>query len=154
MTFEELREWWSIALGEYPELRGWVLVLDRAVVRAGECRWSTGEIGISRWVLDAPEGEVLDTLLHEIAHVLAPHDHGHGPQWQTAAKRIGADPTPYYSEKMVACAPPPPYQIICPKCGVIGTRHRQAMDLAGRRHRACGTVGMYWGYSTHTGDAK
>lgn len=148
MTVQELREWWEIIQETYSPLAFWELVIDtRTKLRAGECRQSVGEIGISEWALDACDDEVIDLLLHEVAHALA-SDGGHGTAWRAMAEKIGADPTPYYGERMAACAPPPPYQIICPKCGVIGTRHRQSMDLASRQHRACGTVGMRWGYPT------
>lgn len=149
MTVKELQEWWDICREEWPKLNSWTLVIDsRTTLRAGHCRYYKSEVGISAWVLDAPDHEVVDTLIHEIAHVLD-RDVGagdHGANWKAIATRIGADPSPYYSERMAACAPPPKYQIICPKCGVIGERHRQSMRLTHRVCMTCGSDGLKWKY--------
>jgi predicted SprT family Zn-dependent metalloprotease len=151
MTVEELHEWWAICQEAHPELRSWALVIDGPkVLRAGHCRYKKNEIGISAWALDACDDEIIDTLLHEIAHALD-WDVGagdHGPNWKDIAKRIGADPSPYYSERMAACAPPPKYQIICPKCGIIAERHRQSLNLPGRQCRTCDSTGLQWKYLT------
>ncbi len=40
-----------------------------------------------------PESDVLDTILHEIAHAKTPGSH-HGREWQMAAMAIGAKPEP------------------------------------------------------------
>ena len=36
-----------------------------------------------------PEDEIRDVILHEIAHALAGHDHGHDYYWKSIARRIG-----------------------------------------------------------------
>ena len=41
----------------------------------------------------APEHQVKDTILHEIAHVIAGPNAGHGWAWKQACLRIGAEPT-------------------------------------------------------------
>jgi predicted SprT family Zn-dependent metalloprotease len=39
--------------------------------------------------------DFIDTVLHEIAHMLAPAGHGHGRRWKRIAKRLGAEPKAY-----------------------------------------------------------
>ena len=38
------------------------------------------------------EEELRDTVLHEIAHAIAGISAGHGPEWKSVARRIGATP--------------------------------------------------------------
>lgn len=148
MSIEELHEWWEIAQETCPGLSGWTLVIDtRTKGRAGHCRDGPKEIGISRWALNACDDEVIDLLLHEIAHALC-DDPGHGKAWKAMAEKVGAEPTTIYGKRMAACAPPPKYQIICPKCGVIGERHRQSMRLTYRLCMTCGSDGLWWHYLT------
>lgn len=71
-------------------LSGWRIVFDSAKARAGVCRSSRREIGLSRHLtLLHSEDLVRDTLLHEIAHALVGPGHGHDAVWRAAAKRIG-----------------------------------------------------------------
>jgi hypothetical protein len=59
-------------------LDDWTIVADRAKTRAGVCRYSRREIGISGPLTTLhDESEVLDTILHEIAHALVGPRHGH-----------------------------------------------------------------------------
>jgi hypothetical protein len=71
-------------------LDDWTIVADRAKTRAGVCRFGRRQIGISRplTVLHS-EDEVLDTILHEIAHALVGPQHGHDAVWRAKAKAIG-----------------------------------------------------------------
>ena len=61
--------------------QGWRFKFDRARLRAGQCRYRSKTITLSKHyvalnVTTRPE-EVLDTILHEIAHALAGGRHGH-----------------------------------------------------------------------------
>ena len=71
-------------------LDDWTIVADRAKTRAGVCRFGRRQIGISRpmTVLHSEE-EVLDTILHEIAHALVGPQHGHDAVWRAKALEIG-----------------------------------------------------------------
>ena len=42
--------------------------------------------------LEGSEEQLLDTVLHEIAHAIAGHEAGHGLLWKATARRIGATP--------------------------------------------------------------
>jgi hypothetical protein len=76
------------------ELYGWSLTFDQARNRAGECRRRIKQISLSEPLLTmwTPE-QVRDTILHEIAHALAPPRSGHGIEWKRVCVAIGADPT-------------------------------------------------------------
>ncbi len=71
-------------------LDGWTVRLDRAKTRAGVCRFARREIGLSSPLtrLHSTE-EVLDTILHEIAHALVGPEHGHDAVWRARARQIG-----------------------------------------------------------------
>lgn len=43
-------------------------------------------------VLKASDADVLDVILHEIAHFVAGAEAGHGPAWKRACLRVGARP--------------------------------------------------------------
>lgn len=75
------------------KLRGWKLNYDTAVSRFAVCRFSKKEISISQVLIKyAGRDESIDTLLHEIAHVLAGLDANHNAVWKSFAKELGARP--------------------------------------------------------------
>lgn len=74
-------------------LDGWSFDFDRAVKRLGQTVYSKRQITISRThALNDGAKSVRDTILHEIAHVLAGPRAGHGAEWKRIARRIGATP--------------------------------------------------------------
>jgi predicted SprT family Zn-dependent metalloprotease len=77
--------------------------------------------------------EVRDTILHEIAHALAPGD-GHGPKWRMTCLRIGARPKRCYDDASVVSLPRrvARYEMGCVACGWWVGRHRRT-----RRKYAC-----------------
>lgn len=71
-------------------LDDWTIVADRAKTRAGICRFARRQIGISAPITTLhDEAEVLDTILHEIAHALVGPQHGHDAVWRAKAREIG-----------------------------------------------------------------
>lgn len=86
--------------------RGWTGGLDHAERRFGVCRPGKKEISISRPLsaLNSDE-EVLDTILHEIAHALAAietgENCGHDERWKAICRRIGARPERCYDSDEV-----------------------------------------------------
>lgn len=71
-------------------LSDWTIRLDRAKTRAGVCRFARREIGLSAPLTRLhSEAEVLDTILHEIAHALVGPQHGHDAVWRAKAREIG-----------------------------------------------------------------
>ena len=74
-------------------LTGWTLAFGEATKRLGACHFRHHVIWISRThALEGSEEQILDTVLHEIAHAIAGHEAGHGPLWKATARRIGATP--------------------------------------------------------------
>lgn len=91
---------------EHMEINGighWNLVLGNSKGSAGRCERSLyhklphrskGLIRLSMHFMDMfPDSEVLDTILHEIAHALVvPGVKPHGPEWKYLASKLGARP--------------------------------------------------------------
>lgn len=79
-------------------LKDWRLGFSAAKRRYGMCSYKRRTIEISlHHAVDGLTDEVVDTILHEIAHALAGPSAGHGPKWKQIAISIGATPK--------ACAP-------------------------------------------------
>lgn len=73
--------------------KGWTFRFDGAHQRMGLCQYRTKTISVSHHYAEAAdEAHVRDTILHEIAHVLAGSQAKHGPGWKVVASRIGATP--------------------------------------------------------------
>ena len=69
---------------------GWQLAFDLAPTRGGLCRYKEKQITLSvTYCLKASKQEIVDTILHEIAHAIVGPKHGHDATWKAAAQRIG-----------------------------------------------------------------
>lgn len=67
--------------------------------RAGQCDWKKKLIQLQpEYVEQYSEEEVLDTILHEIAHALRPR-HGHNKFWRKTAVSIGCTGERYCKTK-------------------------------------------------------
>ena len=67
----------------------WRFALDDGQRRAGACHAPRRLVTVSRqFALEAPWEEVVDTVIHEVAHALTP-GHNHDRVWQAAAKGLG-----------------------------------------------------------------
>ena len=99
-------------------LDDWTFNFSNEKRAVGRCYYNKKLIVYSKHFIDnTPYDEVIDTILHEIAHALAGPGHGHDSYWRSVAKSIGARPQ--------RCASPdakhndsvkPNYIIECPKC--------------------------------------
>ena len=80
---------------------GWKPKLNsRSKCRLGACHYRNKTLDISVWHVDNGTDEAIkDTMLHEIAHAIAGHRAGHGPDWQAVCRRIGAKPEQYAGEE-------------------------------------------------------
>ena len=70
-------------------LTDWSFKFDNAKRRAGLCSWDKKTISLSlHFVLMNKKDEVELTLLHEMAHALAPHREHHGRVWRLTFKNL------------------------------------------------------------------
>jgi predicted SprT family Zn-dependent metalloprotease len=118
--------------------RGWRFGLDNAKTRMGVCMIWCRVITISEpLALLNSEDEVLDTILHEIAHALAPAGSHHGPQWKWMARQVGAKPERCAGKDVVAV--PTDWTAHCNDCGKVINRSRRPKDSMMRTayHTSC-----------------
>jgi len=76
---------------------GWRFAFNNRKRALGLCSYTKRTIYLSSYFLPRiPEDELVDTILHEIAHALDLIRHGrcsgHGVKWQAIAREIGAKP--------------------------------------------------------------
>jgi len=73
-------------------LGDWTVTLDNALTRAGQCRYAEREISLSKPLMaDRSHEETLDTILHEMAHALVGHAHGHDEVWAAKHRALGGN---------------------------------------------------------------
>ena len=122
-------------------LVGWEFGFNSNVRRAGVCRYLTrsrpGRIELSRhFVEQNPESEVLDTILHELAHALVGPGHGHDAVWAAKCVDLGARPERCYGEHVRM--PKGRWRASCPSCRREYDRHRRPGRRTGWYCRPCG----------------
>lgn len=111
----------------------WSFSWDKAVRRLGQTDYNKRRITLSRPIalIIGPE-RMRDTMLHEIAHVIAGRDAAHGPAWRAVCRRIGAIPN--------ACASTVDLSLDVPLLAYVGTCPNGHQHSAGRMpkyRRAC-----------------
>lgn len=121
-NLQRLQTEWATQREKYPDLKSWRLYVDRrAKTRAGVCNHTFRKVGISHWHLTNGTWEaVRDTLLHEIAHVLAGPFQGHNHVWQSWAIKVGATPRACYSAKDESMGLKLSHRVVCYTHGDIG----------------------------------
>lgn len=94
-------------------LNNWNFKFDRAKVRFGLCSYKTQTISLSAELVSInDEAKVRDTILHEIAHALAPRGSNHNYEWQRVARSIGCTAMRCHD----ATTPDAPWLLVCPNC--------------------------------------
>ena len=77
-----------LATGGLPP--GWRARFDLAAVRAGVCKYLEQLICLPvSYAMTADRHELVDTVLHEIAHAIVGPGHNHDATWKRTAQRIG-----------------------------------------------------------------
>lgn len=122
-------------------LTGWQFGFNGNVRRAGVCKYPTntrpGRIELSKhFVLRNDWPEVMDTILHELAHALVGPGHGHDAVWKAKCVRLGAKPERCYGEKIET--PKGRWRAACPGCQKVYDRHRRPKQVTGWFCRPCG----------------
>jgi SprT protein len=111
-------------------------------VTAGLAYYRKGVIGLSTRVLK-DEKAVLDTLVHEYAHLLAVVRHGnraagHGPAWQRAMKDLGQEPKVRHSYEVERNVSRQSVTYVCVRCGLPIVRARRLPKRRKYVHANCG----------------
>src|SRR5690242_10849473 len=103
-------------------LHDWRFAFNRRKRSMGLCRYAEKTIELSIYLVDrnGPD-EILDTILHEIAHALVGPKHGHDAVWKAKCREIGARPERCGDADM----PPGRWRTRCDHCGQIYSRHRR-----------------------------
>lgn len=112
--------------------KGWTVEFDRAQRRLGQCRYGDKVLSFSKPLIGAnDESEVIDTILHEIAHAIAGPTAGHGPAWRKVARELGA--TPKATSDTAKLTDDHRYEGKCP-CGQTFRKYRmpRTVRLCGR----------------------
>jgi predicted SprT family Zn-dependent metalloprotease len=109
----------------------WSFTFDNSRVRFGKCNYHKKQISLSKYLVELNgEDGVRDTILHEIAHALAPRGAGHGPAWKSLAMSIGCNGRRCYGQEVTR--PAPKYRGTCPACKQVIYRYRRTVVACGR----------------------
>jgi predicted SprT family Zn-dependent metalloprotease len=113
----------------------------------GLCVYSrkTIELSVHFVERDNPWAEVRDTILHEIAHALVGHGHGHDTVWKRKCVEIGARPQRCGNADM----PEGNWRARCGACGKAFHRHRKPKRVRGWFCKECGPEQgrLLWGHA-------
>ena len=123
------------------QLEGWSFQFDDATRRAGCCNYQTQVISLAyAYARVAPDVDIDDTLLHEIAHALVGKAHGHDQIWQATAVALGCSGHRCHDIQFT----PPRYIVTCEHgCWVTTAERRQ-------RGAVCRTCHGTVRYTTYT----
>lgn len=131
MKLEDARSLAEALMRKHKVPPSWTFDFDRARVRFGKCDYRRKRISLSSHLVQLnSEAEVRDTILHEIAHALAPAGAGHGPVWRELALAIGCNGSRCYGTTVQR--PLPKYQGKCASCGRVIYRHRRTVLACGK----------------------
>lgn len=120
----------AVDLIRWHGLSEWCFDWDRAQVRFGCCHFQTKTITLSyKLVSSNSADEVLNTILHEIAHALAGPRHGHGGEWRALAVSIGCSGARCYPREVIR--PARKFKGICPN-GHEVLRHKRNKIACGK----------------------
>lgn len=129
------------------DLNDWEFKWTRAKTQMGICNYTQKFIALSLPLAEVNTRETnIDTILHEVAHILAGKEAQHGRAWQQACLRIGADPSrlAYGCNKIEG-----KYRYKCGTCGYTTTFHKK-IKVA----RACSTCCDKYNHGSYSTEYK
>lgn len=131
---------------------GWRFVINRrASSRYGYCNYTDQRIettchyyNYDGTVKDGEEDDHINTLLHEVAHVIAGKDSkSHGSVWKAIMRRLGANPrrcgksTILNDAKAKKLPKKPKHHYCCKDCDYVILTFRRLKNLDRRYHPPC-----------------
>jgi predicted SprT family Zn-dependent metalloprotease len=130
MQLEDARNLVENLMRKHDVPRAWSFDFDRSRIRFGKCDYRRKRISLSTYLVTLnDEHDVRDTILHEIAHALAPRGAGHGPAWRSIALAIGCSGSRCYGSEVQR--PKPKFRGTCHSCGRVIHRHRRSLLACG-----------------------
>lgn len=116
-------------------LPDWTFAFNRRKRAMGMCYFTHKLIELSIYFVECNgRDEIVDTLLHEIAHALVGPGHGHDAVWKQKCLEIGAKPARFGNARM----PVGRWQAACGQCGKRFHRHRRPKRMRGWYCTQCG----------------
>jgi predicted SprT family Zn-dependent metalloprotease len=123
---------WAKAVLAHHQLGQWSFQFDHATKRAGCCHYTAHLISLStEFAKRAPDEEVRDTILHEIAHALVGKAHHHDAVWRAKALAIGCSGRRCHDLQFT----PPRYLVTCERGCWVGTAERRRRGMVCTRCR-------------------
>ena len=117
------------------QLNQWSFQFDNGTKRAGCCQYATRLLSLSHeFAKRAPEEEISETILHEIAHALVGQAHGHDDVWRAKAGEIGCSGRRCHDLQFT----PPRYIVKCEQNCWVATAERRRRGVVCKHCR--GTV--------------
>lgn len=116
------------------ELFDWRIELRKKMEgKLGACYYKGKIIAISKYYAENNSRQnVVNTILHEIAHALTP-GHKHDSIWLETAQKLGVQKT-----DINVVVEPGKYQSVCPTCGRIYHKYRKPKYQKGYYCPICG----------------
>jgi predicted SprT family Zn-dependent metalloprotease len=124
-------------------LHDWSFAYNRRKRSMGLCVYQRRTIELSTpFVERNGPSEILDTILHEIAHALVGPNHGHDAVWKRKCLEVGAKPQRCGEAEM----PEGRWKAQCGGCGKEYQRYRKPKRMRGWFCRGCGQErgGLVW----------
>ena len=102
---------------------GWRFEFNNRKKSLGVCSYRKKTIYVSQNVLSLiNKSELINVILHEIAHALVGANHGHGYFWQKKAIEIGCNGQRLFERSLNIEGK---YKCTCPECGNVIYKHRK-----------------------------
>ena len=135
---EQMNRTFEVNQKEYNLIElGWSFGYNNRKTALGVCKMRTKRIELSNYFIGtATTAELMDTVLHEIAHAIDVEMRGtsdHSYRWQIVAVAVGAEPTRCKEVDLSSKADESKYTLTCPNCKKSHPSHKRR-----KRIPACG----------------